>query len=51
MEIDKYEAIRLIKQQIEDQGCEGDDIDSLEMWQPHLYQWIKFFGLKQEDLK
>ena len=48
MEIDKYEAIRLIKSQIKDQGCEGDDFSSLKLLQSHLYEWIMFFGLSEE---
>lgn len=51
MEIDKYEALRLIKSQIKDQGCEGDSLSDLKLLQPHLYEWIMFFGLKKEDLK
>lgn len=51
MEIKKYEAIEIIKEQMIDQGCEKDDLDSIKLMQPHLYQWIRFFGLEEEDLK
>jgi len=51
MEINKDEAIELIKKQIKDQGCEGDDFYSLGLMQPHLYEWIMFFGLNEGNLK
>ena len=50
MEIDKNKAMRLVKKQIKDQGCEGDDFSSLKLLQPHLFEWITFFGLNREDI-
>ena len=51
MNIDRTEVIELLKQQIEDQGCTGDDFESLALMQPHLFQWIRLFGFTEEDLK
>ena len=51
MMIDKSDAIILIKEQIIDQGCERDSFAELRLFQPHLYQWIKFFNIKEGELK
>ena len=51
MEINLYEAIELIKQQIKEQGCVNDDFETLNILQPHIYEWIRFFDLKESDLK
>jgi len=47
----KGNVVELIKKQIKDQGCEGDSFESLELMQPHLYEWITLFELNEEDLK
>ena len=51
MNLDRDDAIELIKQQIVDQGCEGDSLAVLRLMQPHLFQWINLFGFTMEDLK
>ncbi len=51
MEIDEYRVIELIKEQMEDQGCKEDSLETIRITQPHLYAWIRFFGLKEEDIK
>lgn len=48
MEIDSYEAMQLVKKQMEDQGCLGDSLEHIKSMQPHLYEWIIFFDLKEE---
>ena len=51
MNIDRNDVLELLKKQIEDQGCTGDSFDSLSLLQPHLFEWITFFGFTEEDLK
>lgn len=45
---DKEVAREIIKRQARDQGCHKDDIEDIALLQPHLYEWICFFGLEHE---
>jgi len=47
----KAEAVKLVKKQIIDQSCDGDDFESLSLMQPHLFEWITFFNLTEEELE
>ena len=51
MNIIREYAIDLIKQQIKDQGCEGDSLADIRLMQPHLFSWIDLFGFTKEDLE
>ena len=50
MEINRYEAIEIIKRQIEYQGCRCD-IEWLRFDQPHIHDWIEFFEITEQELK
>ncbi len=47
----KAEAVKWIKEDIEYMGCIGDSFKDLELMQPRIMKWIKFFNITEEDLK
>jgi len=44
-------AIEIIKKQMKEQGCEDDTFEDIAFMQPHIFDWIEFFNLTEEDLK
>lgn len=47
----RVEAIKLVKMQIETQGCPEDSLREVELMQPNIFQWISFFNITEEELE